>query len=80
MNLFGSLHLAVERQGSDAIGTEVFGNLACATCARYVDDGGAVMAEDEVAQLLIFIVISIGMDDAVAEVLALRVGSKYLES
>ena len=78
-NLFSSLHLAIEGKGSDAVGAEAFGNFTCATCSRHIDNSGTAMAENEVAQLLVFIVIGIGMDDAIAQVFPFGIGGEYLE-
>ena len=55
------------------------GNLSCATCAGNINDGRALVSKDEVAQLVIFVFVGVGMDDTVAEVLTLGFCCKDLK-
>ena len=63
LNLFCSLHAAIEGERRDAVGLEPLGQLYGATGARHIDDGGAAVGHDNISQLTVFFLHSLGMDD-----------------
>ena len=55
------------------------GNLSSATRAGNIDDGRAAVTEDEMAELVVFVFVGVGMDDTVAEIFTLGFCGKNLE-
>ena len=79
LHLLGSLHLAVEGQGANAVAEQVLGQFAGAPGSRHIDNGRTVVAEYQRAQQGVFLVVGVGMEHRIAQVLSFGIRRKNLQ-